>query len=132
MNQSLALIIHPTAGHPRPITRIHPQDNTLETRGPIPGNHTVHTRPGQFLATASFEEFVENRERYCVIHPQRRPKELEAWELEAHAARRIVAIVDHTLVRGEITRDQLREIRWRSIISQPQCQESWLDDYLSF
>jgi hypothetical protein len=129
---STALILHPTASHARPITRIHPQDNTLETRGPILGNHTVHTRPGHFLATASFEDFVENRERYCVIHPQRRPKEMEAWELEAHAARRIVALVDHTRVRGEITWDQLREIRWRAIISQPQCQESWLDDHLSF
>lgn len=129
---STALILHPTAAHPRPITRIHPQD-ALEVRGPIPGNYTVHSRPGYFLPTASFEDFVENRERYCVIHSQRRPKEMEAWELEAHAARRIVALVDNA-VRGQqlIPLEHLIEIRWRAIIAQPQCIESWLDDHLSF
>lgn len=128
---STALILHPSAAYPRPITRLHPQDNSLETHGPILGNHGVRYRPGHFLSIASFEDFIENRERYCVIHPQRRPKEMEAWELEAHAARRIVAIVDNAL-RGEITWDHLREIRWRAIIAQPYCTEDWIEDHLSF
>lgn len=130
---STALILHPTASHARPITRIHPQDNTLETRGPILGNHTVHTRPGHFLAIASSEDFVENRERYCVIHPQRRPKEMEAWELEARAARRIVALVDNAVLGQQlIPLAHLIEIRWRAIIAQPHCTEDWIEDHFSF
>jgi hypothetical protein len=128
MSPSTAIILHPHVAKHVPAN----SEPCLENRGPAgDGPFMVRHSPGFFLGVASFEEFVAHRERYCNTHDQRRPKELENWEIEALAARRIIAIVDNTLIGQEITWDQLREIRWRALIAQPHCMSDWLDDILN-
>lgn len=112
-----SIIIHPLAAKPVPFNPC----RCLETHGPIPGDFGVHRIPGHFLPVANFDEFSANREHYCNIHPQRSPRLMDPEEVEALAAKRIVRIVDAVERRGEITWDQLKEIRWRALIAQPHC-----------
>jgi hypothetical protein len=124
VSHSTAIILHPHVAKHVPAN----SEPCLENRGPAgDGIAKVYYSPGRFLGVATFEKFIANRERY-VTRETRRPKELECWEIEALAARRIVAIADAVLTGSTITWEHIREIRWRALIAQPHCLSDWLDE----